>query len=44
MDEQFSDSSTLFIYNSIRKINHSIKIITELLFTNNIEFLLSSIT
>ena len=42
MDEQFSDSSTLFIYNSIRKINHSIKIITELLFTNNIEFLLSS--
>ena len=39
---QFLDSSTLFIYNSIKKINSSIKIITELLFTNNIEFLLSS--
>ena len=42
MEEQFLDSSTLFIYNSIRKINRSIKIITELLFTYNIEFLLSS--
>ena len=42
MEDQFLDSSTLFIYNSIRKINRSIKIITELLYTNNIEFLLSS--
>ena len=42
MEGQFLDSSTLFIYNSIKKINSSIKIITELLFTNNIEFLLSS--
>ena len=42
MEGQFLDSATLFIYNSIKKINSSIKIITELLFTNNIEFLLSS--
>ena len=42
IEDQFLDSSTLYIYNSIRKINHSIKIITELLYTNNIEFLLSS--
>ena len=42
MEGQFLDSETLFIYNSIKKINSSIKIITELLFTNNIEFLLSS--
>ena len=42
IEDQFLDTSTLFIYNSIRKINHSIKIITELLYTNNIEFLLSS--
>ena len=42
IEDQFLDSSTLFIYNSIRKINRSIKIITELLYTNNIEFLLSS--
>ena len=30
----------MFIYKAIRKINHSIKIITELLVTKNIEFLL----
>ena len=42
IEGQFLDSSTLFIYNSIKKINSSIKIITELLFTSNIEFLLSS--
>ena len=42
MEGQFLDSSTLFIYNSIKKINSSIKIITELLYTSNIEFLLSS--
>ena len=42
IEGQFLDSSTLFIYNSIKKINSSIKIITELLYTNNIEFLLSS--
>ena len=42
IEGQFLDSSILFIYNSIKKINSSIKIITELLFTSNIEFLLSS--
>ena len=36
------DSTTLFIYKTIKKINHSIQIITELLVTKNIEFLLSS--
>ena len=40
LDEEILDSTTLFIYKSIRKINHSIKIITELLVTKNIEFLL----
>ena len=33
------DAKTLFIYKSIKKINNSIQIITELLKTNNIEFL-----
>ena len=42
IEDQILDSSTIFIYNTIRKINHSIKIITELLVTRNIEFLLSS--
>ena len=36
------DAKTLFIYKSIKKINSSIQIITELLNTNNIEFLHSS--
>ena len=40
LDEEIRDSTTLFIYKAIRKINHSIKIITELLVTKNIEFLL----
>ena len=40
LDEEILDSTTLFIYKAIRKINHSIKIITELLVTKNIEFLL----
>ena len=42
LDEEILDSTTLFIYKSIRKINHSIKIITELLVTKNIEFLLTA--
>ena len=42
LHEEILDSTTLFIYKTIRKINHSIKIITELLITKNIEFLLSS--
>ena len=36
------DAKTIFIYKSIKKLNKSIQIITELLRTNNIEFLLSS--
>ena len=40
LDEEILDSTTLFIYKAIRKINHSIKIITELLVTKNMEFLL----
>ncbi len=36
------DSKALFIYKSIKKLNNSIQIITELLRTNDIEFLLSS--
>ncbi len=36
------DAKTLFIYKSIKKVNSSIKIITELLNNNNIEFLFSS--
>ena len=36
------DAKTIFIYKSIKNINKSIQIITELLCTNNIEFLLSS--
>ena len=42
IDEEMLDSTTLFIYKAIRKINHSIKIITELLVTRNIEFLLTA--
>ena len=40
LEEENLDSATLFIYKAIRKINNSIKIITELLVTRNIEFLL----
>jgi hypothetical protein len=36
------DAKTIFIYKSIKKLNKSIQIITELLGTNNIEFLLPS--
>ena len=42
VDEEMLDAKTLFIYKSIKKINSSIPIITELLKTNNMEFLLSS--
>ena len=42
MDNEMMDAKTLFIYKSIKKINNSILIITELLQTCNIEFLLSS--
>ena len=40
--EEMIDSKALFIYKSIKKLNSSIQIITELLRTNDIEFLLSS--
>ena len=42
IDEEMVDSKALFIYKSIKKLNNSIQIITELLRTNDIEFLLSS--
>ena len=42
IDEEMLDAKTLFIYKSIKKINNNVQIITELLKTNNIEFLLSS--
>ena len=42
IDEEMIDSKALFIYKSIKKLNSSIQIITELLRTNDIEFLLSS--
>ena len=42
IDNEMMDAKTLFIYKSIKKINNSILIITELLKTGNIEFLLSS--
>ena len=41
-DEEIIDAKTLFIYKSIKKLNNSIQIITELLSSNNIEFLLST--
>ena len=41
IDEEIIDSKTLFIYKSIKKLNSSIQIITELLRTNDIEFLLT---
>ena len=42
INEEIIDSKALFIYKSIKKLNSSIQIITELLRTNDIEFLLSS--
>ena len=42
INEDISDAKTLFIYKSIKKLNSSITIITELLKTSDIEFLLSS--
>ncbi len=42
IDEEMIDSKALFIHKSIKKLNNSIQIITELLRTNDIEFLLSS--
>ena len=41
-DEEIIDAKTLFIYKSIKKLNNSIQIITELLSSKNIEFLLST--
>lgn len=40
--EEMLDAETVFIYKAIKKINKSIKIITELLVTTNIEFLLTA--
>ena len=41
-DEEIIDAKTLFIYKSIKKLNSSVQIITELLNSYNIEFLLST--
>ena len=41
-DDLMEDSRVLYIYKSIKKLNSSMQIITELLHTNNIELLLSS--
>ena len=41
-NEEISEAKTIFIYKSIKKLNSSITIITELLKTSDIEFLLSS--
>ena len=41
-NEEISEAKTLFIYKSIKKLNNSITIITELLKTSDVEFLLSS--
>ena len=42
INEETIDAKALFIYKSIKKLNNSIQIITELLRTYDIEFLLSS--
>ena len=42
LNEEIIDAKTLFIYKAIKNANKSIQIITELLQTNDIEFLLSS--
>ena len=41
-DDLMEDSRVLYIYKSIKKLNSSIQIITELLHSNNIELLLNS--
>ena len=41
-DDLIEDAKVLYIYKSIKKLNSSIQIITELLHTSNIELLLSS--
>ena len=42
LNEEIIDAKTLFVYKSIKNINKNIQIITELLRTNDIEFLLTS--
>ena len=42
LNDEIIDAKTLFVYKSIKNINKNIQIITELLRTNDIEFLLSS--
>ena len=41
-DDMIEDQRVLYIYGAIKKLNNSIQIITELLYTKNIELLLSS--
>jgi Trk K+ transport system NAD-binding subunit len=41
-DDLMEDSRVLYVYKSIKKLNSSIQIITELLHSNNIELLLNS--
>ena len=41
-DEQMLDAETIFIYKAIKKCNKNIQIMTELICTNNIEYLLST--
>lgn len=43
-EEEMLDAETIFIYKAIKKINKNIKIITELIVTKNIEFLLNAST
>ena len=42
LNEEIIDAKTLFVYRAIKNINKNIQIITELLRTNDIEFLLTS--
>ncbi len=41
-DEQMLDAETIFIYKAIKKCNKNIQIMTELIYTNNIEYLLNT--
>jgi len=41
-EEQMLDAETIFIYKAIKKCNKNIQIMTELICTNNIEYLLST--
>jgi len=42
-DDQMHDAETIFIYKAIKKANKDIQILTELIATNNIEYLLNQV-